>query len=118
MDEQKYQKAKKNDPIIFLVLGIIIGAALINSFISILNGNQSLTIKDYFILIRGILVSVLMIIAFIGIRKDKIYGSIAGIIVGILYILQLNILGFVLGIAMIYDCSCFITYIRKNITLK
>lgn len=88
---------------------------IIISFILILNGNHNLTAKDYFGLIRGILVFVLIIIAFIGIRKDKIYGSIAGIIVGILYILQLNIVGIVLGVAMIYDCSRFITYINKNL---
>lgn len=88
---------------------------IIVAFISNGNDSQSLTIKEYFVLARGILVVILMIVAFIGIRKDQIYGSVAGIIVGILYILQFNIVGIILGIAMIYDCSRFITYINKNL---
>ena len=115
MDEQKYEKAKKNDPVIFLVLGIIMGIMIIIGFMSGISGVQYLTPKDYFVLARGVLTVALMIVAFIGIRKDKIYGSVAGIIVGVLYILQFNIVGIVFGIAIIYDCLRFITYINKNL---
>lgn len=114
MDEQKYEKAKKNDPIIFLALAIILGVLLTVIFILSLVNQTPLRTSDYFKLITGLLSFILMIIAFIGIRKDKIYGSIAGIIAGILYILQLNIIGIIIGIAMIWDCSRFIAYLNKN----
>lgn len=46
-------------------------------------------------------------------KKKLIAGPIIGIILGALYILQFNLIGIVLGIIIIIDCSAMIKYISN-----
>lgn len=118
MDKQKYDRIKNIDIYIFITLGNLINLIsvvfffndVINSVTNKINYITSETILN----VLSLFSIVSMIIAFIGIKKEKKYGPIAGIITGIIYIIESFPLLVVIGIIMIYDCFQINKYKKLN----
>ena len=47
-------------------------------------------------------------------KKEKVLGPVIGIVLAIMYILQLSIVGIIIGIAILTDCISMLKYINEK----
>lgn len=103
MTEEEYEKKVKGTKIFCIIIGILF---LIGFFNGILQGNIISSVMSL-----GFIV--LLYLFYIFTKKKKIAGPVIGIILGILYILQLNVLTIAIGVFILVDCFAILKYIRE-----
>lgn len=113
MIEEEYEKKVKGTKTFCIIVGILF---LIGFIIGI---SQKNIINS--VLSIGFII--LLYLFYVFTKKKKIAGPILGIILGTLYILQLNILSIIIGVFIISDCLKIMKYIKginnkEEISLK
>lgn len=103
MTEEEYEKKVKGTKTFCL----IIGALFIVAFF--LNISQGAYINA--VLSLGFLILLYLFYTFT--KRKKIAGPIIGIVLGSLYILQLDILTIVIGIFVLVDCISILKHIKE-----
>lgn len=102
MTEEEFEKKLKGTKTFCIIIGILF-------FIGIfLNLGQ----EKYINVVLSIILIILLILFYTLTKKRKVAGPIIGIILGSLYILQINIISIVVGIFIIIDSSAMIKYIN------
>lgn len=104
MTEEEFQKKLKWTKIFCVVIGIL----MVISFIAgISSGN-----------ILGALmplgVAIMLYLFYSLSKKENILGPVIGIILAIMYILQLSIVGIFIGICILIDCISMLKYINEK----
>ena len=103
MTEEEYEKKVKGTKTFCIIIGILF-------LISILNGiSQGNIIAS--VISLGFIILLYLFYSFT--KKKKIAGPIIGIILGILYILQLNVLAIAIGVFILVDCFAILKYIKE-----
>ena len=64
-------------------------------------------------IIISIIFLILLYLFYTFTKQRKIAGPIIGIILGIIYILELNIIGIIIGILILVDCIPMIKYLKE-----
>ena len=101
MTEEEYEKKVKVTKTFCIIIGILF-------LISLLNGiSQGNIIAS--VISLGFIILLYLFYSFT--KKKKIAGPIIGIILGILYILQLNVLAIAIGVFILFDCFAILKYI-------
>lgn len=103
MTDEEYEKKVKGTRIFCSILACLFGIGILINFT---NGN---------ILQLGLCVGflVLLYLFFYFTKRRKIAGPIIGIILGILYLLQLNIISILIGIFVLMDCIPMLKYVKE-----
>ncbi len=103
MTEEEYEKKVKGTKIFCIIIGILFLIGLFNSISQgdIISGVMAL----------GFIILLYLFYSFT--KKKKIAGPIIGIILGTIYILQLNVLTIVIGVFILIDCFAMLKYIRE-----
>lgn len=102
MTEEEYEKKVKGTKTFCIIIGILFAIGI---FINISQQNYINTVLSL-----GFLILLYLFYSFT--KKKKIAGPIIGIILGCLYILQLNILSIVVGIFVLVDSIAMLKYIK------
>ena len=102
MTEEEYEKKVKGTKTFCIIIGILFALGF---FINISQQNYINAVLSL-----GFLILLYLFYSFT--RKKKIAGPIIGIILGCLYILQLNILTIVIGIFVLVDSVAMLKYIK------
>lgn len=102
MTEEEFEKKVKGTKIFCIIIGILFALSV---FINISQQNYINAILSL-----GFLVLLYLFYSFT--KKKKIAGPIIGIILGCLYILQLNIISIVIGIFVLVDSIAILKYIK------
>ncbi len=103
MTEEEYEKKVKGTKTFCIIIGILF-------LISLLNGiSQGNIIAS--VISLGFIILLYLFYSFT--KKKKIAGPIIGIILGILYILQLNVLAIAIGVFILVDCFAILKYIKE-----
>ncbi len=103
MTEEEYEKKVKGTKIFCSILACLFSIVLLNS------------IAKQNILQAGLCIGfiVLLYLFYHFTKRRKIAGPIIGIILGILYILRLNIIGILIGVFILVDCIPMLKYVRE-----
>lgn len=103
MTEEEFEKKVKGTKTFCIIIGILFAIGI---FSGIAQQNIVTTIMSFgFIILLYLFYSLS--------KKKKTVGPIIGIILGTLYILQLNILSIIIGICILVDCISMIKYIKE-----
>lgn len=103
MTEEEYEKKVKGTKTFCIIIGILF---LIGLFNSISQGNIIASVMSL-----GFIILLYLFYSFT--KKKKIAGPVIGIVLGTLYILQLNILTIAIGAFILVDCFAILKYIRE-----
>ena len=102
MTEEEYEKKVKGTKTFCIIIGILFALGI---FINISQQNYINAVLSL-----GFLILLYLFYSFT--KKKKIAGPIIGIILGCLYILQLNILSIVIGIFVLVDSIAMLKYLK------
>lgn len=102
MTEEEYEKKVKGTKTFCIIIGILF---VLGIFINISQQNYINAVLSV-----GFLVLLYLFYSFT--KKKKMAGPIIGIILGCLYILQLNILTIIIGIFVLVDSIAMLKYIK------
>ena len=102
MTEEEYEKKVKGTKTFCIIIGILFALGI---FINVSQQNYINAVLSL-----GFLILLYLFYSFA--KKKKIAGPIIGIILGCLYILQLNILTIVIGIFVLVDSIAMLKYIK------
>lgn len=103
MKDEEYEKKLKGTKTFCIIIGILFALGI---FISVSQQN-------YINAVLSLAFLILLYLFYSFTKKKKIIGPVIGIILGILYILELNILTIVMGIFILIDCISMLKYIRE-----
>lgn len=103
MTEEEYEKKLKETKMFCLIIGLLFSLGF---FLNISQGNYINAILSFGFFI-------LLYLFYIFTKRKKIAGPIIGIVLGTLYILQLNILTIAIGIFILVDCISILKYIKE-----
>ncbi len=104
MTEEEYEKKVKGTKTFCIIIGIIFAISFV---INLLNQN-------YINVLVSAVFLVLLYLFYSFTKNKKIAGPIIGIVLGILYILQLSILSIIIGICVLLDSVAMLKYIKSN----
>lgn len=104
MTDEEYEKKVRSTKIFCIIIGILF---ILSIFLNLSQSNYINTILSL-----GFLILLYLFYTFT--KKKKIAGPIIGIVLGILYILQLNILGIIIGIFILVDCIPMLKYLKNR----
>ena len=104
MTEEEYNKKVKGTKSFCMIIGILF---LLGIFINISQQN-------YFKAILSLGFVLLLYLFYAFSKNKKIAGPIIGIILGILYIVQLNIVSIVIGFLILVDSIAMFKYIKSQ----
>lgn len=104
MTEEEYEKKVKGTKTFCIIIGILF---VLGIFINISQQNYISAVLSL-----GFLILLYLFYSFT--KKKKIAGPIIGIILGCLYILQLNILSIVIGIFVLVDSIAMLKYLKEQ----
>lgn len=102
MTEEEYEKKVRGTKTFCIIIGVLF---VLGIFVNISQQNYTNVV-----LALGFLILLYLFYSFT--KKKKIPGPIIGIILGCLYILQLNILTIVVGIFVLGDSIAMLKYIK------
>ena len=102
MTEEEYEKKVRGTNTFCIIIGVLF---VLGIFVNISQQNYTNVV-----LALGFLILLYLFYSFT--KKKKIAGPIIGIILGCLYILQLNILTIVVGIFVLGDSIAMLKYIK------
>ena len=102
MTEEEWEKKVKATKNFCIIIGILY---IIGFFIGISQENGISSVMAL-----GLIILLYLFYSFT--KKKKIAGPIIGIVLGIMYIVQLNLLSVIIGIFIIIDCIAMLKYIR------
>ena len=102
MTEEEYEKKVKGTKIFCIIIGILFALGIFTN----------ISQENYINAILSLVFIILLYLFYSFTKKKKIAGPIIGIILGCLYILQLNILSIVIGIFILVDSIAMLNYIK------
>lgn len=102
MTEEEYEKKVRGTKTFCIIIGVLF---VLGIFVNISQQNYTNVV-----LALGFLILLYLFYSFT--KKKKIAGPIIGIILGCLYILQLNILTIIVGIFVLGDSIAMLKYIK------
>lgn len=103
MTNEEYEKRVKGTKLFCCILAVLFSIGVVINFTTGYMVKMVISI--------GFLVLLYLFYTFT--KQRKIAGPIIGIILGILYILELNIVGIVIGILVLADCIPMLKYVKK-----
>lgn len=103
MTEEEYEKKVKGTKTFCIIIGILFAVAFLGGI-----AQQNITAT---IMSLGFII--LLYLFYTLTKKKKIAGPIIGIVLGSMYILQLNILTIIIGIFVLVDSISMLKYIKK-----
>ena len=102
MTDEEYEKKVQGTKLFCCSLAVLFGIGVAISFV---NG-------DIVRMALSICFLILLYLFYTFTKQRKIAGPIIGIILGILYILELNIVGIIIGILILVDCIPMLKYVK------
>lgn len=103
MTEEEYEKKVKGTKTFCIIIGILF---LIGLF-------KSISQENIIASVMALVFIILLYLFYSFTKKKKVAGPIIGIVLGSMYILQLNILTIIVGIFVLVDSVSMLKYINK-----
>lgn len=104
MTEEEFNKKVQGTKTFCLAIGII----------GVLVCLAAIYLKNYIGAVAALVSLTLLYLFYSFTKKKKIAGPIIGIALGVLYILQFNIITIIMGIFILIDCTAMLKYIREQ----